>query len=126
MSVCCRDNGGNSFIFTKGAPEEVLKRCSAVVDEDGQATHPIDVKQWEAVVKAWCGDRALRCIGLAYSHVEGNRSDITAADEHNLVLLGVVGLEDAPRPEASLAVQQCASAGIRVLMLTGALLSAVL
>jgi Ca2+-transporting ATPase len=119
MSVCCRDSSGNSLIFTKGAPEEVLKRCSTAIDKHGQGTLPVNEDAWKAVLERWCGERALRCIALAYSLVPGRREEITPEDEQKLVLLGVVGLEDAPRPEASRAVQDCASAGIRVVMLTG-------
>ena len=122
MSVACR-HGGQSLVFSKGAPEALLPRCSLAIDEAGQAgieMTPQLREEWLTVAEGWGEDAALRCVALAYAAVPGNRGELVPADEENLVFLGVVGLQDPPRPEVPRAVQQCSAAGIRVLMLTGA------
>jgi magnesium-transporting ATPase (P-type) len=121
-SVCCA-HAGQSLIFTKGAPERLLPRCALAIDERGAASTemtPAIRRDWEQLLERWGGDEALRCVGLAYSAVADNRKELTAEDEKGLVFLGVLGLQDPPRREVADAVQTCFTAGIRVVMLTGA------
>ena len=73
-------------------------------------------------LEQWGSEAALRCIACAYAAVPGNRAELQPSDEQNLVFLGVLGLQDPPRPEVAGAVQSCFTAGIRLIMLTGALL----
>lgn len=120
MSVCCVHEG-LSLIFTKGAPEILLPRCSLAVDESGAASIEMTAElrgRWQELFVEW-GGGSLRCVALAYSAVQENRRELVLGDEENLVFLGVLGLQDPPRPEAFDAVQKCASAGIHVMMLTG-------
>jgi magnesium-transporting ATPase (P-type) len=121
MSVCCV-HAGQSLIFAKGAPESLLQRCSLAVDESGAASIEMTSElreKWEELFAEWGGE-ALRCVALAYSAVPENRRELVPADEDDLVFLGVLGLQDPPRPEAFDAVQKCVSANIHVMMLTGA------
>ena len=131
MSVCCStsgapgggDSGDQTLIFSKGAPEELLRRCSFAIDESGQASTAMTQElqqRWTELLNDWSGREALRCIALAYSALPDRRAELTVEDESNLVFLGILGLQDPPRPEAAPAVQRCLGAGIRVLMLTGA------
>ena len=122
MSVCC-SSGEQHLIFTKGAPESVLPRCTFAIDEEGSASAemtPALRRDWERVIQEWGGDEALRCVALAYSAVQGNRGTLRPEDESDLVFLGLLGLQDPPRPEVADAVQTCGVAGVRVVMLTGA------
>lgn len=123
MSVCC-SSGEQHLIFTKGAPESVLPRCTFAIDEEGSASAemtPALRRDWERVIQEWGGDEALRCVALAYSAVQGNRAQLRPEDESDLVFLGLLGLQDPPRPEVADAVQTCGVAGVRVVMLTGAM-----
>ena len=54
---------------------------------------------------------------LAFAH--GPTDDGLPAEEHGLILSGLVGLEDPPRPEVPEAIARCDAAGIRVIMVTG-------
>jgi calcium-translocating P-type ATPase len=91
-------------LYVKGAPEAVLARCSAA---DGAVDIASDM-----------AERGLRVLAVAL-----RRSPSLGAgadeDERGLVLLGVVGLADPPRPDAAEAVAACRGAGIKLAMITG-------
>jgi Ca2+-transporting ATPase len=95
--------------FVKGAPESLLPRCA-----------PFDAAvraRVEAAVQALAG-AALRVLAVAVRKLP--RADVGESEaERDLVLYGLLGLADAPRPEAREAVARCAAAGIRVVMITG-------
>jgi calcium-translocating P-type ATPase len=94
------------MIAVKGAPERVLRMCC-----------DIDLKRWHDRAEA-LARRGLRVLALAERAQAGTRID-AATLEGGLVLLGLVGLFDPPRPEAIAAVAECRAAGIRVKMITG-------
>jgi Ca2+-transporting ATPase len=103
--------------YTKGAPETVLPRCVAQAGPDGPV--PLD----QAAVMALAQEMAERGLRvLALTQRDGNAPvESQSADqiEHELVLLGMIGMIDPPRPEARQAVAECLSAGIRPVMITG-------
>ncbi len=92
--------------FVKGAPEQVLRMC-----------RDIDVEQWHQRAEA-LARRGLRVLALAERTETDERIDVAALDGQ-LVLIGLLGLIDPPRPEAIAAVAECRAAGIRVKMITG-------
>ena len=106
--------------FTKGAPDEVLKKCVGILKEDG--VHPItedDKAEILRVNKAFA-DRALRVLACAYRDYSSAPSEFSPeALENDLVFIGVVGMIDPVRPEVKPAIDQCRSAGIRPIMITG-------
>ncbi|MBB5436250.1 magnesium-transporting ATPase (P-type) [Nocardiopsis composta] len=110
---------GENRIHVKGAPERVLDLCTAQASPDGSAALPLDRGAWEERV-ASAAHRGERVIALARRTVPAETRELTpGALEDGLVLLGLVGLIDPPRPEAVAAIAECASAGIRVTMVTG-------
>ena len=127
MSTVDRTGLGLS-LSTKGAPEEVLPRCSRIASGQGQdelLTEPLR-RAVQSVVQSWA-DEGLRLLALASRDVLdsdpsylSDLSDLSREDlEQDLTLLGVVALSDPPRPEVAEAVARCHSAGVRLLLVTG-------
>lgn len=104
-------------LYSKGALEALLPLASRV--ELGGEARPLDDQYRERLRAAEqrLGDRGLRVLAFAYRPVapEYQRDSL----ERELVLLGLVGLEDPPRAEVPAAVARCRGAGIRVIMVTG-------
>ncbi|MBL0886280.1 cation-translocating P-type ATPase [Myceligenerans indicum] len=111
---------GTWALVTKGAPDVLLDRCTAV--QVGNDVVPLDAARRAAVlddVERLSG-QAYRTLGVAYRRVpEGTAPDGLEAHESGLVHLGVVGITDPPRPEVAGAVEQAHRAGVRVMMITG-------
>ena len=112
---------GESYVqFTKGAPDEVLKRCTAIYTADG--IRPLTDADKAAILaenKAMA-DEALRVLSAAMRTHTSPPEDVSPeALENELVFLGLVGMIDPIRPEVKDAVAQCHTAGIRVVMITG-------
>lgn len=104
-------------ILVKGAPEAILARCDRQARDDGTDA-PLDRGHWETAAEAIAAD-GQRVLALARkAHAGGaalSHDDVAGG----LVLLGLVGLIDPPRPEAITAVADCRAAGIAVKMITG-------
>ena len=141
------DLDNNLCVFMKGAPERILSRCSKILvggeevdfnnelrDEVNKANsdfgklgervlafaryrlpsdkykkgeYKFDVKTW----KSWGLDPKKSVDD--YMNVEGS------FPMHDLTLIGVVSLNDPPRPKVDLSVNKCRAAGIKVIMVTG-------
>ncbi len=105
--------------YTKGAPESVIPICAGHWrGADGPAA--IDQALWLALANALAA-RGLRVLALARRDhdelpAEGDSGD---AVESELQLIGLIGLIDPPRPEATAAVAECKAAGITPVMITG-------
>ncbi|MBQ7114452.1 MAG: cation-translocating P-type ATPase [Clostridia bacterium] len=111
----------NGFVqYTKGAPDEVLKRCSAY-KKDGDV-HPMTDAMRHAILAAnkSMADRALRVLCAAERRYTSLPSDISPeAIENELTFLGLAGMIDPIRPEVKDAIAECRTAGIRPIMITG-------
>jgi P-type Ca2+ transporter type 2C len=107
-------------VFVKGAPKEVLSLCTDFMWR-GQSD-PIKETDKEAVIKAndrfaWSG---LRVLALACRHLQQEPSGYTPEElEQGLTFIGLMAMQDPPRPEVENAVDLARSAGIRVVMITG-------
>ncbi|MBE5785413.1 MAG: cation-translocating P-type ATPase [Clostridiales bacterium] len=112
---------GNGFVqYTKGAPDEVLNRCTAYI-KDGE-THPMTDAMRHEILSAnkEMADRALRVLCAAERRYSSLPSDISpAAIETELTFLGLAGMIDPIRPEVKDAIAECRTAGIRPVMITG-------
>ena len=121
MSTLHRAKAGEGFIqFTKGAPDEVLRRCSHIW-HDGRAV-PITEEQRRRILaenKAMA-DQALRVLAAAQCIYDA-RPDTNAPEawEQNMTWIGMCGMIDPIRPEVKDAIEKCRSAGIRPIMITG-------
>ena len=121
MSTLHRAGAGQGFIqFTKGAPDEVLRRCTRIW-QGGQSV-PITDEQRKAILdeNKEMADQALRVLGAA-KRVYDERPASNAPDalEQDLTWIGMCGMIDPIRPEVKDAIAQCGSAGIRPIMITG-------
>lgn len=121
MTTVHEDRNDGGFIqYTKGAPDEVLKKCSHVL-KNGQmvAITEEDKKEILAANKAMA-DQALRVLMAAtVKHAEMSKDVSVAGLEHDLCFIGLVGMIDPVRPEVKAAIEECGHAGITPVMITG-------
>ncbi|ORA20483.1 magnesium-transporting ATPase [Mycobacterium angelicum] len=97
-------------LHTKGAPEQVLPRCT-LAPEAG--------RRWQQRVDGMT-ERGLRVLAIASRDLTTESPDLAREQaEDQLNLLGLIGMLDPPRPEVLAAVNECHSAGIRVHVVTG-------
>lgn len=98
------------YWFVKGAPVELLHRCTGI--GDGKGAKLMDETQLQEVLRQ--NDR-MAAQGYRVFAVAGSK----AGEDSGLCLYGLVGMMDPPRAEVKEAVQACHEAGIRVTMITG-------
>lgn len=117
MATLHHDHAGHGFIYLKGAPERVLDMCQQQLMRGEPA--PLDKAYWEASMESMAA-RGQRLLAIAFKPATAEHQSLSFSDvEGGLTLLGVVGIIDPPRDEATAAVKACQSAGIRVKMITG-------
>lgn len=106
--------------YTKGAPDEILKR-SAYFYQNGKIVPMTESLREEILEKnKEMADRALRVLAAAFREYDRLPEDITAnCAETDLVFIGLAGMIDPIRPEVKTAIEDCQSAGIRPIMITG-------
>ncbi|MBO7254280.1 MAG: calcium-translocating P-type ATPase, PMCA-type [Clostridia bacterium] len=119
MSVVCK-NGEKLIQYTKGAPDEVLKRCKFYY-EKGQILPLTEEKKREILTQnKSMADEALRVLALSVRFWDKNPENNNAEYlETELCFVGLSGMIDPVRPEAVEAVSKCKMAGIRPIMITG-------
>jgi len=120
MTVVRRSQEGNLFAFVKGAPDMLLPSC-AKIEERGliREMTPADREKILAM-NGRLADQAMRVLALAYRKIEEVPAKYEACDiERELVFLGLAAMIDPPRDEVKKALADCASAGIRTVMVTG-------
>ncbi len=117
MSVVMHDSRGRLMMYTKGAPEVILAKCTGEFRAD--RIEPLTEARRKEIVQtiSEMSSRALRVLALAYRELPADAA--TAYEERELVFAGLVGMIDPPREEAKEAVQKCHAAGIRPVMITG-------
>lgn len=104
-----------TIIYTKGAPDNLLKKCKKIFIENKiiNLTHS-HIKQIEDAVEQM-GEDGLRVLAFGFKKENNNNQDI----ENELIFLGLVGMADPARPQAKSAVKLCHSAGMTPIMITG-------
>jgi Ca2+-transporting ATPase len=120
MTTFHRDANG-LIAYTKGAPESVIPVCTTQwsATKEGKSAQ-IESVAWLALANtlATQGLRVLAIAQRTHTYLPDSTSD-TAAIEHGLCLIGLIGLIDPPREEAAAAVRECLAAGITPVMITG-------
>ena len=108
-------NGGRLIIYSKGAFEEIIKRCSHY-QENGKTLKLTDDKaeEFHKIHNSFSSD-SLRVLGFAFKEI----SDEKEFSEDGLVFMGLQGMMDMPRENVLQALEDCRNAGIRIVMITG-------
>jgi sodium/potassium-transporting ATPase subunit alpha len=140
-------DGGSLRVYLKGAPERVVERCNKIMTEDGIVDFSEGHRKEVADANTSFGGMGERVLAFAYLDLDpskfhkGYKFDMknwksfgeaykgvsysSYADQegafpmHDLVLCGVVSLNDPPRPKVDISVDKCRQAGIKVIMVTG-------
>lgn len=112
----------NGFIqYTKGAPDEVLKRCTHY-EQQGEIL-PMSEEKRNEILSANKGmaDKALRVLAAAQRLWGDHLPDDIAPEvlERDLCFIGLTGMIDPVRPEVKPAIVECRNAGVRPVMITG-------
>lgn len=119
MSVVCKHNDA-WVAFVKGAPEIILERCTHILTHEGMREITSDDRARMQQSCQFMTSEALRV--LAFAERKISHELINTVDENienNLVLLGLIGLQDPPHAHAKESVDQCRAAGIKPVMITG-------
>ncbi|RXN23567.1 plasma membrane calcium-transporting ATPase 3 isoform X2 [Labeo rohita] len=124
MSTVVQMPDGSFRLYSKGASEILLKKCSAILGANGEARSfkPRDRDEMVKKVIEPMACEGLRTICIGYRDLPGdpepdweNEAEIVT----DLTCIAVVGIEDPVRPEVPEAIRKCQRAGITVRMVTG-------
>lgn len=120
MMSTVHSKDGAYIQYTKGAPDEVLKCCTKIL-KDGKIRDITEADRTEILKKnKEYADRALRVLACSFKELSEIPVDQSPeALEKDLVFCGLVGMIDPVRPEVKAAIEECRTAGIRPIMITG-------
>ncbi len=106
--------------FTKGAPDEILKKCTHAY-VGGQVVEMNDeIRNKVAEENTRMGNKALRVFAAAYKmHDKAPEVYDSASLEYDMIFIGLTGMIDPVRPEVKDAIVECRGAGITPIMITG-------
>ncbi len=110
-------SGENRVAFMKGAPETVLPLCVREMSPAGMKEMTPEVRSEILSTQEKMASEGLRILAVALRDVTALRDSEPV--EAGMTFLGLIGLQDPPRPEAKAAIADCCSAGIRPVMMTG-------
>ena len=112
---------GNEFVqFTKGAPDEILKKCT-YIDVDGEVYEMNDEFRGKIMEEnTRMGNKALRVFAVAYKTYDVAPETFDSESlEFDMTFIGLTGMIDPVRPEVKDAIVECRGAGIKPIMITG-------
>lgn len=120
MTTLDVEPGGERWLHTKGAPLELLERCTSVRTADGDVAFSQHGRNAAVAAFRHYAGSGLRVLGFAERRAttlpDGLRRDDA---ESRLTFLGLAALEDPPRPEVGPAVGACRAASIRIVVISG-------
>lgn len=118
MMATLAEVDGETYLFVKGAPEIVMKRC--IIEDRMQRQSVEELDEWQ--------HKAMRTLAFAYKKIEASimRTSRTSTaevvallDANDLQLQAIAAITDPIRPDVPAAVQECRHAGIEVKVVTG-------
>lgn len=118
MMATLAEVDGETYLFVKGAPEIVMKKC--IIEDRVQRQSAEELDEWQ--------HKAMRTLAFAYKKIEASimrTSRISTAevvallDANDLQLQAIAAIADPIRPDVPAAVQECCHAGIEVKVVTG-------
>ncbi|MEE1321627.1 MAG: cation-translocating P-type ATPase [Acutalibacteraceae bacterium] len=119
MSTVHKKDG--AFVqYTKGAPDEILKKCTHA-DINGEILPMNDeIRSKIMEENTRMGNKALRVFAVAYKKYETEPAVYESeALEYDMIFIGLTGMIDPVRPEVKDAIVECRTAGIKPIMITG-------
>ena len=118
VSVVAARKGG-AIIISKGAPEEILRICTA--EERGGAIHALDAGALARIQKIYedQSTQGFRTLAVCYRDLTTTQTAFTVDDEKEMVLVGLITFIDPPKESARESVQLLARSGIDPKILTG-------
>ncbi len=120
MMSTVHEADGKFVQYTKGAPDEILKKCTHAY-VDGQIV-PLtqELLDKAAEENTRMGNKALRVFAVAFKVYDAAPTVYESAElEKDMIFIGLTGMIDPVRPEVKDAIIQCSSAGIKPIMITG-------
>ncbi|MFA7254050.1 MAG: cation-transporting P-type ATPase [Patescibacteria group bacterium] len=115
MAILINEESGKK-IYTKGAPEVILKKTTHVLTIHGEIELTKDQKQEFEDKLDSLAKNGFRTLALAYKSTDGNKIE---GEEGGLTLIGILGIDDPPRSDVAEAIADANRAGIKVKMITG-------
>ena len=111
---------GEIIQYTKGAPDVILGKCK-FAEVDGKVVEFTDELKSKALAdNKRMADKALRVLACSYRKYDSAPASFEPADlENDLIFIGLTGMIDPARPEVKDAIEECRSAGITPIMITG-------
>ncbi|MFC1506775.1 cation-translocating P-type ATPase [Thermoproteota archaeon] len=120
MSTVHQSKEGKKLVFTKGAPEVILERCSSIHENGTPQRLLLDKKRQIYEINEKMAAQALRVLAVAYKEIPDSTNDLDEKTlESDLIFLGLIGMIDPPRTEAKIAVERAKQVGIKPIMITG-------
>ncbi|KAJ3450482.1 calcium-transporting atpase [Anaeramoeba flamelloides] len=124
MSTIIKEDNENYLVFTNGASEIILNKCSHFINDDQEDILDNQIKEDFLKGIHEMASNGLRTLCLTYRRVDSKKCDekwLENADEieKDLTLLSIVGIKDPVREEVPKAVRESQNAGVTVRMVTG-------
>ena len=112
---------GSSYIqYTKGAPDEILSKCTHALIDGKTVEMTESVRKKISEENTEMGNRALRVFAAAYKTYTVEPAEYTSEKlENSMTFIGLTGMIDPVRPEVKSAIEECRDAGITPIMITG-------
>ncbi len=107
-----------NIAYTKGAPEIIIRDSAKIFVNGEEKILTEEDKKYFLEKSEELSKNALRVLGIAFKNV-GEREKLEEDDREEMVLLGIVGMMDLPRPEVKEAIKTCERASIKPIMITG-------
>ncbi|MCR6711064.1 HAD-IC family P-type ATPase, partial [Enterobacter bugandensis] len=109
--------GDEEVILITGAPDVLFRLCQ--FQQTNTGLQPFDQSYWEGKIEEYARE-GLRMVAAAWKPAVSGQRELDHSDlQEGVILLGIAGMMDPPRPEAITAIADCLQAGIRVKMITG-------